>query len=240
MDGSKLLMGLVLLGFLSATSQTPATDKPKNKAAAARRVAKTATPTLPPKPVLQFDQFNPAGSRNDCGIYAEVESRTPNKPSYPDMATRCHEWTHLLNGRMTSYFDRPAFYVGGGRAVTLSKPRLSLPDVAPYVTQFSSQYRSRFVSGSIAASHVDDPLDILDEFSAYANDLQCQIENRMKWQGTDEQVGYHCCWADSLVKAVKARDPGYADLNKLVAFVDWQTRRASKLIAQAPREPQPQ
>jgi hypothetical protein len=178
--------------------------------------------------------FNPPGSKSECGIYDDVRSRAPNTPWYPDAATRCHEWTHLVNGRISVRFSRPAFYVGGGRAVVFAKPRLMLPDVAKYVTQFRNDYRSRFVVGYIAASHRDDPFDILDEFSAYANDLQCQREKHMAWQGTEDQLRHYSHYADALIAAVKERDPDYPDLDKLTAFVEYQQDRAQKLIDSQP------
>lgn len=210
-------------------------DKPDTPQAPAEPAEKTS-----PKPVGSpaaktdaptglFVDYSPPGSTNNGGIYEDVRSRAPSTPSFPDAATRCHEWTHLLDGRASTQ-ARAGFYVGGGRLGLFARPRCSLFAVNRNVSKYRDDYCKRFVNGPVAASHANDPLDIVEEFTAYCNDMQCQREKHMAWQGTQDQLRYHCAWSDALLTTIKEQDPSYPDLQRLTQFVAYQKDRANKLI----------
>jgi hypothetical protein len=183
---------------------------------------------------LSWIDWNPRGCRNDCDIYSDVLSRA-NAGNYPDAATRCHESTHVLDSKISNaHVGSRGFYVGNGRAMLLAKPRATLSAVARRVTKYRNinEYQLYLVKAQQWYEH--DPLEVLEEFNAYCNDLQCQRERHMGWQGTEDRCTWFSHWADCMVETVKEQDPNYRDLDMLVSFVEWEKDRAQKLIDSQP------
>jgi hypothetical protein len=79
------------------------------------------------------------------------------------------------------------------------------------------------------SSWESEPLYLLDEFSSYCNGTQAAIEQQVDAHGSDEFMLTMADYADGLVAAVRANDPQYPDLPKLVQFVEWEKARAKRL-----------
>lgn len=182
-----------------------------------------------------FD-FAPAGAQTGQGILADVVSHCDEqgkRTAYePDKVTYCHEATHMVNSRVRNSVsgNRNAFYVGGGKVAVFSEPRVTLRTISGYV---AAEYRNEAYKLYLIdqAAHWDSqPLYVLDEWTAYCNGLQAANELRVDQHGERDRALWFCHYAACLIAAIKERDPNYAELAELSAFVDWQTQRA-KLLA---------
>lgn len=184
----------------------------------------------------QWHTFSPPGSVDGRGILADVLSRCDaqgRRNAYePDRVTYCHELTHQLNSRIrnsTRGNRLNALYVGEGRAMILSEPNIRLQTVAQYVDPKyrNSTYQLYFVS--MRQYWDNQPLYVLDEWTAYCNGAQAARELRCDEHGSNDRAMWFCHYADCLVAAVKEHDPKYAQLAELTAFVDWQKKRSAEL-----------
>lgn len=184
----------------------------------------------------EWYRYNPAGAVDGQGILQDVTSRCDEqgrRTAYePDRVTYCHEATHMLNSRIRKAAGGNrvnAFYVGGGMAVVLKEPGVQLRTVAGYVSPElrNSTYKLYFIE---QAQHWNnEPLYVLDEWSAYCNGSQAARELGCDPHGTHERAIWFCHFADCVVKAVREHDPDYTQLQDLTEFVEWQKARAKKL-----------
>lgn len=192
----------------------------------------------------EWYEFAPEGANISQGILRDVISHCDEqgrRTAYePDYVTYCHEATHMVNSRVRQVVAgarKNAFYVGGNRVCVLVEPNCRLSDVAPLVAQQfrNSTYQLYFVDQQKYWN--DCPLYILDEWTAYCNGAQAANELGVDPHGEFERVQWFCHYADCVVAAVKQRDPNYAQLKELVAFVDWQKQRAQAMLGQTTTAP---
>lgn len=181
--------------------------------------------------------FQPAGAVNDKGILADVVSRS-GKPAYfqqkyaHDLATQCHEATHLANTCVCNAAGSQGFYVGGGKCCILPEPRLTLLGVAQFVPaqQRGPLYQFYLVQQPTSQQILNSmPLYVLDEWSASINGWQAALENGVPDTGDAAMAKEFCRYADALVAAIRQRDPQYARLKELTYFVEWQKNRVMGL-----------
>lgn len=175
--------------------------------------------------------FNPAGCVDGKGMYHDVLSRCDEQGRQtmydPDPVTYCHEATHSLNARIRNTFPAGynAFYIGKGKCNVLVEPRTTLSVAAQYVNpQFrDSTFQLYFCQQ--AGDWEQQPLYILDEFSAYINGAQAARDLGRDPSSDDMQATKFCHFADCVVAAVCDHDPNYAQMDELEAFVDYQKKR---------------
>lgn len=184
----------------------------------------------------QWFRYRPAGCEDGRGILREVISRCDEqgkRTAYdPSQVTWCHEGTHMLNSRIRNSMGGTgrvnAFYVGHGRCICLREPRVTLRQVAQYVTKHrNSTYQLYF--GQQLQWWNNEPLYVLDEWTAYVNGSQAAKELSADPHGTYERAQWFCHYADALVAAVEAHDPTYPQLKELKHFVAWQKKRVDQL-----------
>jgi hypothetical protein len=193
----------------------------------------------------QFQLYNPPGAVNDQGILQDVTSRlspTRRQQSYEaDPIGWAHEGTHYLNVQLDDWVgpdgqgkEEHAAYVGGGRFVVMRHPRVTLETVRTYV---SPQLQVAFDSALCGwRQYNTEPLYLIDEWTAYANGSQACRElgaDSSRMRGSDERAQWLGHFADALVAAVRAYDPGYPQLAELVAFVTWHRSRVAQLVGVA-------
>ena len=181
--------------------------------------------------------FQPAGAVNGRGILADVVSRS-SKPAYfrqkyaHDLATQCHEATHLANSCVCSAAGYEGFYVGDGKCCILPEPRLTLLGVAQFVParDRGPLYHFYLVQQPTSQPIINSlPLYVLDEWSASINGWQAAIENGVPDTGDAAMAKEFCRYADALIVAVQQRDPQYSRLKELSYFVEWQKGRVVAL-----------
>lgn len=180
--------------------------------------------------------FTPPGSVDGKGILQDVLSRcgaAGRQRGYdPDLVTYCHEATHQLNSRIRNSMRGTgkdnAFYVGAGRCVVFPEPRVTLEIVGRYVTNYrNSTFELYFVK--MRQHWNDQPLYVLDEFSAYANGLQASQELRVDGHGTLDRCIWFSHYADALLEAIKRHDPQYPKVAELGRFIAWQKDRVAEM-----------
>jgi len=195
-------------------------------------------PEAPPVTGLPWRNYSPAGAINGQGIFQEIHSRcTPadrSRAAGGDRVTFTHELTHQLHARIRNGVGGTgrvnAVYVGGGKALVMREPKLTLSTVRRYVTKYkNSTYNLYLVTQG--RWWENEPLYVLDEAVSYANGTQAAIEGGYDPHGSDMFMMYFCHYADALVQAVEVHDPSYPDLETLRAFVAWHKARCQKLAA---------
>ncbi len=184
--------------------------------------------------------YTPPGSVDGQGILLDVTSRAhdPQLNGFQNnKATWTHEATHCVNNDIASGLGQHvrAFYVGGGRAMVLHEPNVSLDEIDRHVIKYRNETYAHYLQ---QARSNDDRLDFLDEWSAYCNDVQCSKELGLPDDGGPDRAMWFCWYASGLVQAVKESDPHYADMADLTSFVTWQQARVGKLVGQA-KKPAP-
>lgn len=192
----------------------------------------------PPKPILEWTDYNPTGSKKDVNIFEDVLSHcTPEgrKIAYDaDKVTYCHEVTHQVNSHIRNKFQKQGFYCGNGRCFLLSRPgsNVKLEHVCEFV---EDQYKNSTYDLYLVKQRKwwnDDPLYVLDEQAAYINGSQTAKELNVDEHGSFDRCIWFGHYAQAMIQAVKKYDPHYSDLKKLEAFVDYQSNRA-RVITQS-------
>lgn len=186
----------------------------------------------------EWFKYAPTGAVDGQGIYKETMSRCPEwmakQIRTADKATQCHEATHGVDYEISRLYKQEygAFYVGDGRCCVLSEPNVTIGQVARYVPQ--DQRTGRFKTYLTGDRVSRNCLSILDELSCYANDATCTRDMKLRDDGGLEFAQEFIGFADCLIQAVKDRDPKYAQLKELVAFVEWQADRVAKIAGSKP------
>lgn len=180
-------------------------------------------------------------------LWADIESHMPAGHIYGDNEGPVnwgHETTHGIQSRLRRGSGTTnVFYVGGDRCIVLREPKMLLRHVAPFVPQSlrTPLYQDYVVKAATMQMGAgwdnwdDQPLYILDEWTAYSNGTEVALEVIALGGGDHglEQSAQcmiqFCGFAASLLRAVDASDPNYADRDQLQAFVAWGVERALAL-----------
>lgn len=177
--------------------------------------------------------YHPRGCVNGKGIFREMLSRCPQwgyrQVRNADLATQTHEFTHFVNHVLSAKWGQSygAFYVGDGKFYRLASPNVTIGQVAHCVP---AEHRTGRYATYLCGDRVSrNCLSIVDELSCYLNDAQCVRELKLRDDGGLKFAGEFCVFADCLIEAVRTHDPGYADMEKLIAFVDSQKKRVAEL-----------
>lgn len=182
--------------------------------------------------------FNPPESVDGQGILQQVISRCTEQGRQiayePNITTYCHEATHQLNSRIRlSVGGRVnAFFVGcdDGHCAVFREPNVTLATVAQYVPRKFRESTYQLYLLDQQQHWNNEPLYILDEWSAYLNGLQCAYELKIDPTSNISKVNLFCHYADSLVRAVEENDRDYPELSELREFVRWQKERSRNLV----------
>lgn len=166
-------------------------------------------------------------------------------PDLSDPEHWAHEATHGINSRIRHAAGGSVMgiYVLEGRAIVLPHPRITLAAVAAQVPA-----PLRFGPFDLYLLQQqrwwqNEPLYVLDEWTAYANGAEMVIEYAERGRAGDEflpleNAAHFCCFATALLRAVAAHDPTYAQQSELIAFVAWQIERVHTLVERARPFPQ--
>jgi hypothetical protein len=160
-----------------------------------------------------------------------------------------HESTHAINSRIrnaaapNSVFN--AFFVGHGTACILREPRVPLSAIAQFVpAELRGPTSFNLYLVRQAGQWNDQPLYVLDEWTAYVNGAAVGLDNATRDNATRggqpepcelQQAIEFCGYATALLLAVERLDPAYPDEDKksLQEFVAWQCERVWMLCERA-------
>lgn len=164
-----------------------------------------------------------------------------------DLVTAGHEWTHFLNEHLglRSGAGRSAYYLLDGRYATLSDPR-GLQGTVPHVpASLRGDLYNLYLVENGGNAQVD-PLYLLDEWVAYANDVTVAVDQldhgkplnpfnlRAIQPGTAGNVLEFMFYGCAVGMAVKQYDPAYyagPEGRKLRAFIAWNVQRSLDIHA---------
>lgn len=209
-------------------------------------IAVFVTLALSQASAAQWFEYSPPGSvAAGQGILSEVLSRCDQRglQTVANLAssktTHCHEATHMLNSRMREDLGLQqvnAFYVGYGQAIVLPEPRTTLERVGKRVTQYrNSTFQLYFVGG--LRDWNNQPLYVLDEYSAYVNGSQAALESGHDDHGSIDRAIWFGHYSDALVATVQAEDPQYEYLQDLAEFVQLQKERVAEIAGNRQQVP---
>lgn len=204
-------------------------------------------------PILQsepaWSYYNPPGAR-DGRMLQDILTRVNDFGAKNildcDTVGKAHEGTHYMNSQLRCADDpqvlmNNAVYVGDGRYLLFKEPKLLLKDVLPYVRK---ELRDNIRTIMETWEQWDEqPLYIIDEWTAYTNGSKCANEENADWGRTS---GSHqrALWcgevADALITAIEKHDPGYVQLDELKQFVAWQHTRTQQVVGNFSLDPQTQ
>jgi hypothetical protein len=137
-----------------------------------------------PKDLKTYPEQNQRSNRNWSPALTDIARHLPAGAEYDgvyrrftedyDLVTAGHEWTHYLNACLCEY-ETTAYYVMGNKYITLPVPkklRGCLPDI-PTCLQ-GKLYELYFVKARESARF--DPLYLLNEWTAYTNDVTVAVD----------------------------------------------------------------
>ena len=186
-----------------------------------------------------FRNYNPAGSKDGHGMFAQIESRCTEEQQQtaydPDRITYAHEMTHQLNSALRNKVGQAsnAFFVGSDKGwwVSLKEPKVTLSQVAELVHK---EYRNEAYELYLKDQQKywnDQPLYVLDELSAYINGSTVAIEEGLPDHGSHDRAKWFGHYAACVVLACHKYDPTYPQLKELQEFVIWQNGRINQMFS---------
>lgn len=192
----------------------------------------------------EWREYNPPGAVDDKGLLESVLSRlSPEERQRMqarfsgDLATMCHEATHLLDARIANSMGPSycAFFIGGpkGRCIVLREPRISTSTITQYVP---ANYRDGLYFTTYLINLPRQPgyptSQVIDEWNAACNGWQASKELSVSDSGDARMAQHFVPFADAFLTAVQRHDPSYPDLDQLAKFVAWQKREVGRLSGQ--------
>jgi hypothetical protein len=158
-----------------------------------------------------------------------------------DAITNIHEALHSVNSRFRQVFGPKlhkkinCFYVLNNSVAVIEEPPTTLTKVAQRVPQSLRGRVFNLYLVQQAKYWNNEPLYILDEYSAYlaGTDGALQLNIKDRFQGSFEQslefFGYSLCLAETVNNL-----PNY-DNTFLLAFIKWQGERCSRIYQEGKR-----
>lgn len=190
---------------------------------------------------IQVPALRPMGPQMGSTVIADIDSRLSASDSrtYHDSSpmTWAHEATHGLQGRLRERLGRCAFYPLGGYAVGLIEPPGTLQQIAqaqPGPLR-GSMYRDYLRNPQVTRYWEQNPLYVLDEWTAYTNGSACGLElARAGRTPTDHITNLEQAFEFGLISTVMASlTPSNYDREPLVAYLRWNWVRLRKIQQQS-------
>lgn len=143
--------------------------------------------------------------------------------------TEAHETTHGIHADLRNRAPETrvnAFYVLDDRALFLPEPNVTLADVAARVPKKARGEVFDLYLVKQRKYWNTNPLYILDEMVAHTNGAVVGHEEQESgWQYECARAQEMTKYAWYLILAIEELDPKYAELPKLVEFVNWNNTR---------------
>lgn len=172
-----------------------------------------------------------------CEILTDLYCRL-DKPEYwrdhsepNDLVTFAHEMAHGASNRLGASDKRHGIYLGNGKGIILTHPKVTITQVASRVPQSERGKVFDLYMVKQAKQWDKSPIYILDEAWAYI--VGC-IAHRQLGMGQHRSETFEFAremnrYANHLVRTVDALDPSYPERETLAAFVEWQGDRLKEL-----------
>jgi hypothetical protein len=153
----------------------------------------------------------------------------PREPD--DLVTHVHELTHGVSNRLHASTIKHGIYLLDGKGIILNHPKVTIEQVAHSVPKSE---RGRIFDLYMVQQRKDwndSPIYLLDEQNAYIHGAIAHQQLRLGKKREEtfaharEMEGY----VNHLVKVIEKRDPDYPDMDKLKAFVAWQSNRLKSI-----------
>lgn len=155
---------------------------------------------------------------------------------YGDRGTTAHEGLHGVNSDYRQALPGKAcFYLLHDDVAVLAKTsRVTLAQVAALIRpRAEDQYDYNVYLVNERRWWNNEPLYILDEFSAYLTGAQERLMDGTYSNNDRRQLEEFSYFSDALVKAVEYYEPQYADMQELRDVVDYMKRYAQNVIQTA-------
>lgn len=171
---------------------------------------------------------------NNLGIVlSDIESHMPAGHHFvdPDKVTWAHETTHGINNDIRNSKGRGvnAFYVLKDKAAVIPEPRTTIRRVAATIPQILRGFSYQLYLVQQAGDWNNEPLYLMDEWTAYANGAECAIELNKDRVASDlissHNFNIYCLY---LAKCVKEDCPDYDD-KQFKAYLKWGIERVFDL-----------
>lgn len=159
-------------------------------------------------------------------IYNQVLSYSKQEPFGDNhgRSTNVHETVHGINNELRNKYKNMlkknvnGFYAGGGWAVVLENPNITMRDIIPYIPDVVREYRYKLYFIKQLGDWNDVPTYPIDEWSAYIAGAECAVDdtkNGLLPERSDcvsgcLEFGIYCT---SLAMAVKNNDNIYWQKN---------------------------
>ncbi len=156
--------------------------------------------------------------------------RDPQDPDCP--VTWAHEATHGLSGIVSPGCGGCGLYLLDGRAIQFSRhPQVTIGQVAAAIP---AAERGDIFDLYLVKQRADwdrEPLYLLDEWNAYVHGAMARRQAGMTTrQETERYAAEMERYCRRMVEVVEHRDPQYPDLDRLRAFVEWESKRFANVI----------
>lgn len=166
--------------------------------------------------------------------YTEILSKAKRPIQKYDRPTNAHETSHRISGevRVSIPGHDNSFFVPYKGVVTYPEPDFSKSQIGQYVpTNLRDSIFNTYVRGQTVWNN--QPLYILDEFSAFINDDIVFIEDRISGKAPDKRTkrSVSAClemsvYTVAMVKAIKIHDPDHWESSGIKPFIKLQLQRA--------------
>lgn len=175
--------------------------------------------------LIDIKQYHNTPINND--IYSEVLSYSKQKPFGDEhgRTTNVHETVHGINNELRNYYKQNlkqnvnVFYAGGGKAILVHNPKLTIRDIIPYIPAILKGYRYNLYFVKQLGDWNDVPTYHMDEWSAYIAGAECGVSDaglRLNTERSDCVSGAleFSIYCTALALAVKNKDPEYWSNNE--------------------------
>jgi hypothetical protein len=128
---------------------------------------------------------------NDTTFYADVINHYAEVLNYPDVMTKVHETTHMVNANIrNANSGNVGFYIGNNNACVFPQPNFSKDKIAQFVpSALQGLSFNEYVVGMTEWN--DSPLYLYDEWKAYLNGGRAVVE-------LVEKNAYHDGWTNAV------------------------------------------
>ncbi|RTK95524.1 MAG: hypothetical protein EKK64_06795 [Neisseriaceae bacterium] len=171
---------------------------------------------------------------NNLGVVlSDIESHMPAGHHFvdPDKVTWAHETTHGINNDIRNSKGRGinAFYVLNDKAAVIAEPRTTIRRVASTIPPVLRGFSYQLYLVQQAGDWNNEPLYLMDEWTAYANGAECAIEIDKDRVASDlissHNFNVYCLY---LAKCIKEDCPDYDD-KQFKAYLKWGIERVFDL-----------